>query len=246
MKLTDNTILITGGSEGIGLELARSLAPANTVLICGRSETKLAQAKEALPTVETLVCDVTVPSQRERLISQVCRTHPRFNLLINNAGGRQLVDISTSQGFGAALDQDLALNFTAPVALCQGFLDHLRQQQTAAVVNVTTGLIYLPKAAYPFYCAAKAALHSYTRSLRWALQDTPVQIFEVLMPLVNTDFHKGQLPRTTKAIGPAEAAHQTLRGITASKAEIHVGKAGLLRWLAAVVPMKGLALVNRG
>jgi uncharacterized oxidoreductase len=244
MQLTDNTILITGGSDGIGLELAKSLAAANTVIICGRSETKLARAKTALPAVETLLCDVTVPSQRERLISQVCRAHPRFNLLINNAGGRQLADISAADRFESALTGDLALNFTAPVALCQGFLDHLRQQPTAAVVNVTTGLIYLPKAAYPFYCAAKAALHAYTQSLRWALRDTPVQVFEVLMPLVDTAFHEGRLPRTTKALSAAEAAGQALRGIGNSKVEIHVGKAGLLRWFAAFAPNKGLAIIN--
>jgi uncharacterized oxidoreductase len=137
------------------------------------------------------------------------------------------------------------LNFAAPVALCQGFLDHLRQQPTAAIVNVTTGLVYLPKTAYPFYCAAKAALHSYSKSLRWALRDTSVQICEVLMPLVDTAFHQGQLPRTIRAIDATEAARRAIQGIAKGRPEIHVGKSALMRWLGTFAPRRGMALLNR-
>jgi uncharacterized oxidoreductase len=245
VNLTDNTILITGGSEGIGLALASSLAVDNTVIICGRSKTKLVQAKATIPSVETLVCDLTVAAQRERLVADVRRTYPEFNLLINNAGGRQLTDISAANGFETAIAGDLELNFAAPVALCQGFLDHFRQQPSAAIVNVTTGLVYLPKAGYPFYCAAKAALHSYTQSLRWALRDTHIQIFEALMPLVDTAFHQGQLPRTIRPIDATAAARQALQGIAKGKPEIHVGKSSLTRWLAALAPGKGMAILNR-
>lgn len=244
MKLTDNTILITGGSEGIGLELARALAPGNTVIICGRSEAKLAKAKAALPGVVTMVCDVTVAAQRGELVSEIQQAYPSFNLLINNAGGRQVTDLIADKGFEAALSADLDLNFNAPVSLCQGLLNHLRAQPTAAIVNVTTGLVYLPKTAYPFYCAAKAALRSYTQSLRWALRDTHLSVHEVLMPLVDTPFHQGQLPNTIRAMSAKSAAKQALQGIAAHKPEIHVGKSSLVRWLAFLIPQKGLAVIN--
>lgn len=245
MKLRDNTILITGGSEGIGLELARALVTENTVIICGRSEAKLAKARESLPDLVTMTCDVTVTAQREALVSEVLQAYPKFNLLINNAGGRQVTELIENKGFEAALGADLGLNFSAPVSLCQAFLDHLRGQPTAAIVNVTTGLVYLPKTAYPFYCAAKAALRSYTQSLRWALRDTHLSVFEVLMPLVDTPFHQGQLPNTIRAMSAGTAANQALQGISAHKLEIHIGKSGLMRWLAFVMPQKGLAIINK-
>jgi uncharacterized oxidoreductase len=246
MKLTDNTILITGGSEGIGLEMARALAPRNTVIICGRSKAKLDQAKTSLPGVVTMVCDVSVAVQREALVSEIVQAYPKFNLLINNAGGRQVADLLGGKGVEAALSADLGLNFTAPVSLCQELMNHLQAQPAAAIVNVTTGLVYLPKAAQPFYCAAKAALRSYTQSLRWALRDTDIGVFEVLMPLVDTSFHQGQLPTTVRAMSAETAAKQALQGVGSDKLDIHVGKSSLMSWLAFLMPRKGLAIVNKG
>lgn len=246
MKLSDNTILITGGSEGIGLEMARALAPGNTVIICGRSKAKLDKAKASMPGAVTMVCDVSDGAQREALISEIVEAYPKFNLLINNAGGRQVADLCTGKGVEAALSADLALNFTAPVSLCQNAMNHLQAQPTAAIVNVTTGLAFLPKAAQPFYCAAKAALHSYTQSLRWALRNTDISVFEVLMPLVDTAFHQGQLPTTIRAMSAATAAKLALQGIASHKPEIHVGKSSLMRWLVFLMPRKGLAIINKG
>lgn len=245
MKLIDNTILITGGSEGIGLEMARALVSDNTVIICARDEAKLARAKASLPDVIVKRCDVTDASQRTDLVSEVLHAHPKFNLLINNAGGRQMTDLAGGEGVEAALRSDLALNFDAPVWLCQHFLNHLRTQPAAAIVNVTTGLVHLPKAAYPFYCAAKSALHSYTQSLRWALRDTNISVFEALMPLVDTAFHQGQLPTTIRAMTADMASKKALQGIASNKLDIHVGKSALMRWLAFAMPRKGLAIVNQ-
>jgi len=245
MQLTGNTILITGGSEGIGFELAKALVPDNTVIICGRSEEKLAQAKTFLPQVATEVCDVTDEVQRDGLVRRVLRTHPKLNVLVNNAGSRHRVDLRTGDGVDSALNSDIALNFIAPAALCTKLLNHLQSQPHAAVVNISTGLVYLPKAIQPFYCAAKSALHSYTQSLRWALQGSSVRVFEVMMALVDTKFHQGELPGTIKAMHPREAARLTVEGIRQDKDEIHIGKAALARWVSFAAPGKGMEIINR-
>lgn len=245
MELSDNTILITGGSEGIGFELARALAAKNTVLICGRSEEKLARAQERLPDVVTEVCDLTDAEQRTSLVERVLRSHPALNVLINNAGGREQVDLASGEGVEAALAHDLALNFTAPVDLCGRLLPHLQKKPRAAVVNVTTGLVYLPKAAQPFYCAAKAALHSYSQSLRWALRGSSVKVFEVMMPLVDTGFHKGTLPTNLRAMSAEEVTRDALAALERGRGEILVGKSAVARWVSLLAPSRGLAIVNR-
>ncbi len=245
MKLTGNTVLITGGSEGIGLELARALAPENTVIICGRSAEKLERAKSGLPGVYPEVCDVTDPSQRRALVERVLKLHPQLNLLVNNAGAKRRTVLPTGEGVDAAMRGDMALNFTAPVSLVTALLPRFRSLPCAAIVNLTTGLVHLPKAEQAFYCTAKAALHSYTQSLRWALRGSTVAVHEVLLTLVATDFHRGELPNNIPAITAQEAAGHILRGIRRNRAEIYVGKAALARWLSVLAPNRGMAIVNR-
>lgn len=245
MNLRGDTILITGGSEGIGFALARALAPENTVIICGRDEAKLARAKERVGGVYTEVCDVANAAQRNAMVQRLLHSHPQLNVLINNAGAKQRTDLLANEGISGAMAHDMALNFEAPVALSTELLPHLRSVSRAAIVNMTTGLVHLPKAEQTFYCAAKAALHSYTQSLRWALKGSTVSVYEVLLTLVDTNFHQGRLPKSVRAIGPDEAARQTLQGIRRRKAEVYVGKAALAPWLAVLASQTGMAIVNR-
>lgn len=244
MKLTGHTILITGGSEGIGFSMAQRLAPNNKVIICGRSEHKLARAKELCSDLYTETCDVTNEAQRRAMVERVLGLYPQLNILINNAGAKQHADVLRNEGVDAAMAQDMALNFTAPVALCTELLPHLRSRPKAAIVNMTTGLVYLAKAEQAFYCAAKAALHSYTQSLRWVLKDSMVEVFEIYLTLVDTNFHQGNLPKNIPAISPDEAARLALRGIGHGKREVYIGKASLARWLSVFAPDKGMRIVN--
>ncbi len=245
MQLVGNTILITGGSEGIGLELAGRLAPQNNVIICGRTKQKLARAKAAIPDITTMICDVTVAEQRQGLIKKIISDHPDLNVLINNAGGRHLVDLTTAENPEGALSADLDLNFIAPVCLCNTILPHLKTKSQAAIVNISTGLIYLPKVSSPFYCAAKSALHSYTKSLRWSLRNVPIHISEVFLPLVATHFHQGNLPDTIPAISAENAVDRMLPGLNKGKQEIHIGKSTLARWLACINYDRGMGIINK-
>lgn len=244
MKLSGNTILITGGSEGVGFELARQLHKRNTVIICGRSESKLEQARQAIPSLRTEQCDVTDEGQRTALVQKLKSQHSELNLLINNAGGRQLAKPMEVDRTETAMNLDLMLNFIAPVSLGNALLPLLRSQPQAGIVNVTTGLVYMPKVDYTYYCAAKAALHSYTRSLRWSLAGSSVSVFEALLPLVDTGFHREGLPRSLKAMSADNAARGIIKNIEKSKPQFGIGKAALAKWVSAIAPFKGMMIVN--
>jgi len=245
MNLKGHTILITGGSEGVGFSLAQSLAPDNKVIICGRSEHKLARAREACNDLHTEICDVTNEAQRRAMLERILGLYPQLSILINNAGAKQHTDLLRDKSVDATMTRDMALNFAAPVALCTELLPHLRSRPGAAIVNITTGLVYLAKADQAFYCAAKAALHSYTQSLRWALRNSTVEIFEIYLTLVDTSFHQGTLPNNIAAISPGEAARLALRGIRHDKKEVYIGKASLAHWLSVLAPVKRMEIVNR-
>lgn len=245
MQLQDNTILITGGSEGIGFELAKALAADNTVIICGRNQDKLQRAAAALPGVHIETCDITVEEQRQNLVTRLLHRYPDFNVLINNAGGKINTNLLAGRANKEAMIYDMALNFTAPAALCTELLTHLTQQPHSSIVNMSTGLVYLPKATQAFYCAGKAALHSYTESLRWSLSDTNVAVYEVFLTLVDTHFHQGKLPADMRAISAEQAAEHTLNGLRKDRNRIHIGKAALARWISLLAPQRGMAIVNK-
>jgi len=245
MKLIGDTIFITGGSEGIGLALARALEPNNTVIICGRSQEKLKHAKRLCNGLHTEVCDVTDTAQRQAMVKRLLALFPTLNVLINNAGAKRTTNLENDEGLNAAMNHDMSLNFSAPAKLCSELLPHLRTQTNACIVNMTTGLVYLPKAKQAFYCAAKSALHSFTLSLAWALKESSVEVCEVSLPLVDTHFHQSKLPKNMQAMKPEEAANKALRGIRKGKSLVYVGKTLLAHCLSLIAPNAGMTIINR-
>ncbi len=245
MKLIGDTILITGGSEGIGLALARALEPNNTVIICSRNQRKLEYAKNLCNGLHTEVCDVSDTAQRQALVKRLVEFFPHLNVVINNAGAKRTTDLAGPEDLNAAKTHDMSLNFSAPAELCIEFLPHLRSQANACIVNMTTGLVYLPKAKQAFYCAAKSALHSFTLSLAWALKESSVEVCEVSLPLVDTQFHQSELPKNMQAMKSEEAANKTLRGIRKGKKHVYIGKTLLAHCLSLIAPDTGMAIVNR-
>jgi uncharacterized oxidoreductase len=167
MKMSNNTILITGGTSGIGEALAaRFLERGNTVLITGRTEEKLAIARQSLPGVHTYVSDVSNPAAIRKLYSEVVRDFPHLNVLINNAGIGLKRNLNDTTGQLEDLEREIKTNLIGPIQMIQQFLIQLKRQQTATIVNVSSGLAFVPLAVKPIYCATKAAVHSYTQSLR--------------------------------------------------------------------------------
>ncbi|EPZ49059.1 SDR family oxidoreductase [Alicyclobacillus acidoterrestris] len=188
MKMEGNTILITGGASGIGLAFAeRFLEAGNDVIICGRREDKLQAAKQKYPALHTRVCDVSKPADREALYTYVTSEFPELNVLVNNAGIQQRVDVLCATRDWNDYSQEIAANLEGPIHLTLLFVPHLRSRESAAVVNVSSGLAITPAAWAPIYSATKAGLHAFSMTLRLQLADTNVEVIEILPPAVNTD-----------------------------------------------------------
>lgn len=190
MKLTGNTILITGGSAGIGLAFAERFVKAgNRVIVCGRREEVLQAAQAKVPGLITRLCDVSVEAERIALFDWVTANHPEVNVLVNNAGTQQRFNVlkSGAKDNWSYFHQEIATNLDAPVHLAMLFAPYFAEKEAAAIINVTSGLAFTPFAIAPIYSATKAALHSFTMSLRHQLSETAVEVIEVAPPAVNTD-----------------------------------------------------------
>lgn len=187
MDFAGNTVLITGGASGIGLAFAeRFLRAGSEVIVCGRREDKLREARERHPGMRTRVCDLASPPERLSLFNWVTGEFPALNVLVNNAGIQRRVQVADEHEWEATR-KEIAINFDAPVHLSTLFIPHLLKQARPAIINVTSGLAFAPAAHAPVYCATKAALHSFTLSLRHQLSTTPIRVVEIIPPAVNTD-----------------------------------------------------------
>ena len=223
MKLTGNTILITGGATGIGLELAAALvARDNEVIVVGRRLDRLDAAKQRVPKLNTRVADVR---DTRALADWVVDAYPSFNVLINNAGVQHEFDF-TSPDFARA-NEEIAINLLAPIELSSMLLPHLSQQSQAAIIHVTSGLAFAPIARLPIYCATKAALHSVTMSMRHQLRHTSVRVFEVIPPIVATELGSSHRPAelNASAMSAETAAKLTLEALERDEYETALGDA---------------------
>jgi uncharacterized oxidoreductase len=187
MQLVANTILITGGASGIGLEMAKRFREGGSeVIVCGRDENKLRRARDENPGLMTYACDVGKQADREELVRWATSEHPALNVLINNAGIQRRIQLAQPEPW-TETEAEIAINFHAPVQLCRLFIPHLLTRERPVLVNVSSGLAFMPASIVPIYAATKAALHSFTVSLRQQLAETPIQVIEVIPPAVNTD-----------------------------------------------------------
>jgi uncharacterized oxidoreductase len=184
MQLTNNTILITGGASGIGLGLTeRFLQLGNTVIVCGRRQQALDALQAQHPQVITRVCDVAVPQQREELFGWIQQQFPQLNVLVNNAGIQNWMPL-TDPNFMQKAEAELAINVLAPMHLCHLFAT-LPALNT--ILNVTSGLSFVPLTKVPVYSATKAFFHSFTLSLRHLLKERNIEVIEIIPPALNTD-----------------------------------------------------------
>jgi uncharacterized oxidoreductase len=188
MEMTGNTILITGGGSGIGRALAEALhGLGNKVIITGRRQEALDAVVAANPGIEAEVFDVQDGAAMAGFASRLAARHPGLNVLVNNAGIMLAEDLLADPFDLSAAEATVATNLLGPIRLTTALLPHLRRQSRAAVLNVTSGLAFVPLAATPTYSATKAALHSWSQSLRHQLRATPVRVIEIAPPAVATD-----------------------------------------------------------
>jgi uncharacterized oxidoreductase len=243
MKLTNNTILITGGSSGIGLEMSRQLTQLNNqVIICGRSKQRLEEAKAQIPELDIYPCDLSNKGECEALATWVTGKYPMLNVLINNAAIVHKTQFLQEDTIVDMAEKEMQTNFLAPVRLVHLLYPHLRLKNPAAIIHITTGLIYSPRADYPFYNATKAALHSFTQVFRRQTAHEQVEVMEVMFPAVDTPWHKGNPPKI--AIPPQKAVREMLSGWQKGKTEIRVGGAKLLYNISRIAPGFAFKKVN--
>lgn len=184
MKLSNNKILITGGASGIGLGLTeRFLKENNTVIICGRRDDVLNEVKSKYPSVITRVCDLTKEADRIELYNWIAAEHKDLNILVNNAGIQNWMNI-TDPDFSEKANAEININVVAPVHLASLFIN---LNSLTTIINVTSGLAFVQLSKVPVYCATKAFLRSYTKSLRYQLKDRNIEVIEMIPPALNTD-----------------------------------------------------------
>jgi uncharacterized oxidoreductase len=248
MKTKGNTILITGGATGIGFALADALLEAgNEVIICGRRQGKLDGAKRRLSKVNAIRCDISDAKERSALFDWTIRNFPNLNILVNNAGIQRPIDFRKGTKDLLAGEDEIETNLRAPVYLSALFIPHLMKQEEAAIVNISSGLAFIPLAAVPVYCATKAAIHSFSLSLRHQLKETSIKVFEIIPPIVDTELHKGPRERRgqrDRGLKPEEIALATLRALGADDYELAVGRAQSLRMGARSDPERLFQMMN--
>lgn len=190
MKTNGNTILITGGSAGIGFELAKQFSQlGNKVLITGRNEEKLKQAANQLENVVPISGDVASSESTDQLVAKIKEQYPELNMVINNAGYTDVYQLDANANAAAKASREMETNYLSIVSLTEKLLPTLLQNENASVVNVTSIVAYYPQKMLPTYTASKAALKAYTDVLRQTFEDR-LNVFELIPPLVNTDFSK--------------------------------------------------------
>ena len=232
MKLINKTVLVTGGGTGIGLTIAQAISKrGNNVIICGRREDKLREAKSMDPLIEYFVCDLRNPEEIQKLYELTVKKFPGISILINNAGIQRQRNFNYKESLDD-LASEIDINFSSPVLLSSLFIQHFKSIDEAAIINVTSGLAFAPLAFLPLYCSTKAAMHSFTISLRHQLKNTGIKVFELVPPTVDTELDQGERAKrgqTDRGIPPSIVADDLIRGVEADEFEILVGAAKNLR-----------------
>lgn len=185
MDLKNSTILITGGTSGIGLELVKQLTALGAgIIVTGRNIEALRETKKQFPKIHTFQSDVSKPGDIESLYTEVIREFPDLNILINNAGLMRLIDLQDNT---ADITREIDTNLSGTIRMVDRFLPHLQTKQSAAIVNVSSGIALMTYSSAPVYSASKAGVRAYTQVLRMQLENTPVKVFEMIPPGVNTN-----------------------------------------------------------
>jgi len=251
MKMTNKTILITGGTSGIGRELARQLLElGNIVLVTGRDQGRLDAVARDLPGVHTFQSDASDPAAIDALHAHALARFPNLDVLINNAGVMRNIDLGRERDL-IDITREIEINLCGPVRMVQRFLPHLKIREGALIVNVSSGLAFLPLPISPIYSATKAAMHSYTQSLRVQVEGTGVTVIELAPPGVETPLFRGEFQEEMKGQKPMDVTvlvKRALAGIEAGQLEIRPGLANVLKLMSRLAPhfmLKQLAKAGR-
>jgi uncharacterized oxidoreductase len=231
MNLTGNTMLITGGGSGIGLALAREFHNrGNKVIIAGRRQAALDAATAANPGMNSILLDVADPASIAAAVKKLNTDYPMLDTVLNNAGIMRPEDLQMGKVDDA--EAIVATNLLGPIRLTAALMPHLLERPSATILNVSSGLAFVPLAMTPTYCATKAAIHSYTMSLRYQLRATTIRVLEIIPPWVATEL-MGEVPDDPRAMPLDAFIAETMQILATDAEEICVKNVLFLRNAAA-------------
>jgi uncharacterized oxidoreductase len=247
MKLTGHTVLITGAGTGLGSGLAAALhEKGNKVIITGRREEVLKNFAAKYPGMLTYTMDVAKEADVQQLADWISKNHPQLDLLVNNAGIMQWLDFSKPGTLDGRLFDEVEINVKGLIRMTAAFLPLLSRQPEATLINISSGLAYMPLSMSPVYCATKAAVHSFTMSLRHQLRKSSVKVIEIAPPAVESDLGK--------AAGPSQMDYPkmklddfiaaTLKALESGKTELPIGQSKMLRLISRLSPSFAFGMLN--
>ncbi|AFY95176.1 SDR family oxidoreductase [Chamaesiphon minutus] len=240
MKTTKNTVLITGGTSGIGLALAKQFVDAdNQVIVTVTNVAKAVEIQKQLPNVKIELADMRDRAALDRLASN----YQDVNILINNVGIQYNYDFADLAVPFDKIEDELDINLVSHLYLTKQFLPQFLTKQSAAIVNISSGLAIVPKQSAPIYCASKAALHSFSRALRWQLENTNIKVFEIIPPIVDTLMTAG---RGRGKISPEALVAEFWHNFERDRYEVQVGKTKLLVFLDRLMPTLAERFIRSG
>ena len=239
MNLKNNTILITGGTSGLGFEFTKQLLEmGNTVIITGRNQTKLDQTKKQFPNVHIFQSDVSEIKSISELYQKVTAQFPQLNMLINNAGEMRKINLQDTSINLENITKEIEINLSGPIRMIQQFLPHLKTQKSSAIMNVTSGLALIPFPISPIYGATKSGLRSYTKSLRVQLRNTNIKVFELIAPGAKTPLNdKFVADVDLKTLMDADKlVVVAINGLANDTFEIYPGIAKVIKVISRIAP----------
>lgn len=241
MNISDNTILITGGTSGIGLALAtKFLDLGNTVIVTGRNQNTLNEIQKKFSKIYTIQSDASDPRAIAALYERIINDFPSLNIVVNNAGIMRKINLHDSGSDLWDLTREIDTNLSGPIRLVAQFLPHLKSKPSAAIVNVSSGLAFVPFPISPVYSATKAGLHFFTECLRVQLKNTHVKVFELAPPATDTSLLRGEFTEEdlagVKAMDVQVLAEHAINGLKNDVLEIRPGQANSLKLMSRIAP----------
>ena len=239
MELANSTILITGGTSGIGLELVKQLTQQGaTIIVTGRNPDALNKTKEQFPDVHTFQSDVSQPKDIELLYKAVTQQFPALNMVINNAGLMRLIDLQDTSNDLENITREITTNLSGTIQMVHQFLPHLLKQKSAAIVNVSSAIAYMAYSSAPIYSASKSGVHAYSKALRLQLEKTNVKVFELIPPGVNTNLQNGWAvqPDPSQMMEADKLVSVAIKGMLTDTLEIKPGLVGVIKLASRIAP----------
>lgn len=251
MELKNSTVLITGGTSGIGLEFVKQLSEhGSNIIVTGRNQDKLNETKKQFPKIKTFQSDVSNNADIQQLCQQVIKQFPDLNIIINNAGIMRNLNLNDDSLSLNNITLEIDTNLSGVIRMNHQFLSHLKSKKTAAIVNISSGLAFLPFPLSPVYSAAKSGIHAYSQVLRLQLKNTNVKVFELAPPATATTLmDEFTTVLSADSAGPIMKVEKmvqvAINGILKDNFEIKPGMSKGLYFMARIAPKFFLNFMNK-